>query len=381
MITEIFSAVCTKIGQRAAPESGSFFGTDFNKTDNLSFMASTASTQNIGITAQKEDQGQRADLFLTRALSAALPDQSISRVRIASLIKTGHVRRHNQPFDNPSAKIKEGDIFVITIPPSEPTSIEPSAIDLDIFYEDDDLIVINKPAGLPVHPSAGHHNDTLVNALLHHCGDNLSGVGGQERPGIVHRLDMDTSGLIVAAKTDLAHHGLAKQFAARNQEGENDKISREYLALVWGWPPPGPERIDAPIGRHPIHRRKMAVRQHGGKPAITKFRLRERFGNPNNEIASLLACHLLTGRTHQIRVHLTSRDWPIIGDPLYQKRKNKSHAPNPALRQIKRQALHAAHLGFIHPRNKKPMRFDSPLPADIQAIISALRAETAMLNS
>ncbi len=336
------------------------------------------SQQTIEIIAQKEDQGLRADLFLTRALQAQFLAE-MSRARVAALIKSGHVQRRGQPLTHASAKITAGDSFTITLPPIAPSQIEPRAIKLDVIYEDDDLIVVNKPAGMPVHPARGHHDDTLVNALLHHCQGSLSGIGGQERPGIVHRLDMNTSGLIVAAKTDLAHHKLAQQFAAHGQDG---KLTREYLALVWGWPPPGPAEIDAKIGRHPINRHKMAVRRFGGKPAITHYQLRERFGSPDDETASLLACRLLTGRTHQIRVHLSSRDWPLIGDPLYRRRKYQNHTSSKTiLQKIQRQALHAAHLGFVHPRHKQPLRFDSPPPADFQAVISLLKSQSSVLDS
>jgi 23S rRNA pseudouridine1911/1915/1917 synthase len=245
---------------------------------------------------------------------------------------------------------------------------------LHVVYEDKDLIVIEKPAGLVVHPAAGNPDGTLVNALIAHCGDSLSGVGGVARPGIVHRLDKDTSGLLVAAKTQRAMGSLAKQFA-------NHTIERAYHAVVWGAPRAGEGVVEGQIGRNPFDRKRMAVLRGGGKEARTRYRLIEKFGDPDKPFASLIECRLETGRTHQIRVHLTHLGHPLIGDPSYGKSRQ---APRPkttaqevafaAAANFPRQALHAYILGFQHPTLHKTMRFESPWPADLAGLISALRS-------
>jgi len=247
-------------------------------------------------------------------------------------------------------------------------------IPLHVVYEDKDLIVIEKPAGLVVHPAAGNPDGTLVNALIAHCGASLSGVGGVARPGIVHRLDKDTSGLLVAAKTQRAMGSLAKQFA-------NHTIERAYHAVVWGAPRAGEGVVEGQIGRNPFDRKRMAVLRGGGKEARTRYRLIEKFGDPDKPFASLIECRLETGRTHQIRVHLTHLGHPLIGDPSYGKSRQ---APRPkttaqevafaAATNFPRQALHAFILGFQHPTLHKTMRFESPWPADLAELISALRS-------
>jgi 23S rRNA pseudouridine1911/1915/1917 synthase len=255
-------------------------------------------------------------------------------------------------------------------------------IPLDIIYEDDQLIVINKPKDLVVHPSAGHANGTLVNALIAHCGDSLSGIGGVKRPGIVHRLDKDTTGLMVVAKNDRAHRHLSKQFADKLESG----LQRGYLAVVWGAPDRAKGTIDAPLDRSAINREKQAVRE-GGRDAITHWEMRERYVATEGKdagkgtdlpVASLLACMLETGRTHQIRVHLAYIGHPIMGDETYAtgfKTKGARLAPNArdALEALGRQALHAAVLGFEHPVTHEALRFEAPLPADMSRLVEALR--------
>ncbi|HEY1300288.1 MAG TPA: RluA family pseudouridine synthase, partial [Stellaceae bacterium] len=240
------------------------------------------------------------------------------------------------------------------------------AIDLDIRYEDAHLIVIDKPAGLVVHPAPGNPDGTLVNALIAHCGDSLLGIGGVRRPGIVHRLDKDTSGLIVAAKTEAAHQGLSRDFARR-------RIDRAYAALVWGVPSPAAGEITGNIGRSPLNRKKMAVLVSGkGKDAVTRYRVERAFG----DVAALVECRLGTGRTHQIRVHLAARGHPLIGDSLYGGRRARTAGRGTELAveivHFRRQALHAKRLGFSHPVDGRRLEFDSPLPAELHALFTAL---------
>ena len=244
-----------------------------------------------------------------------------------------------------------------------------------VVYEDDALIVIDKPAGLVVHPGAGHAKGTLVNALIAHCGQSLSGIGGVARPGIVHRLDKDTSGLLVVAKTDRAHRALAKQFADHGRTGQ---LERGYLALVWGAPSRPHGTIDAPVGRHPASRTKMAVLRGKGREAVTHWRVVETFGRGKEPVASLIECTLETGRTHQVRVHLAHIGHPLIGDPLYgQGFKSKLRTlPEPLpgkLAALSRQALHAEHLAFVHPTNGTLLKFNSPLPAELAEIVAAFK--------
>ncbi len=270
-------------------------------------------------------------------------------------------------------KMKAGERVIVRLPPAKAPEPLPEAIDLDIVYEDKALIVIDKPAGLVVHPAAGHETGTLVNALIAHCGESLSGIGGVKRPGIVHRLDKDTSGLLVVAKTDEAHRGLSEQFAAHGRDG---RLERAYLAIVWGAPERRHGTIDAPIGRHGIAREKMSVAHRpGARAAVTHYDVERSFGTP--AFASLLRCRLETGRTHQIRVHMAHIGHPLLGDETYGKGFKASIRKLPekaqaALKTLGRQALHAAVLGFEHPLTGEPMHFESTPPADLAALIAAL---------
>jgi 23S rRNA pseudouridine1911/1915/1917 synthase len=266
----------------------------------------------------------------------------LSRSRIQALIKTCHILL-NGAATKPGATLRANDTVSVEEPPPQPVETRAEEIPLDILYEDDDLIVLNKAAGMVVHPAAGNWNRTLVNALLHHC-PALSGIGGEQRPGIVHRLDKETSGCIVVAKNDAAHQNLAAQFAGR-------KVLKVYLALVAGHPRRQRGTIEEPIGRHPIHRKKMAVAKRGGRPAKTDYRVVREWEN-----ASLVECTLHTGRTHQIRVHLTHLGHPLLGDKLYGGAKTTGAFP--------RQMLHAWKLGFFHPRTGQWMEFEAPQPAD-----------------
>ncbi|SNS39394.1 ribosomal large subunit pseudouridine synthase D [Sphingomonas laterariae] len=296
---------------------------------------------------------------LDKALATALPE--FSRERLKALINDGQVHRADgAPAGDPSAKVAPGDAFDVTVPPPIPLENEAQDIPLVIAYEDDHLIVVDKPAGLVVHPAAGNLDGTLVNALLHHCGGSLSGIGGVARPGIVHRIDKDTSGLMVAAKTDLAHEGLAKQFAAHS-------IDRRYRAIVAGLPVPTTGSVDGPIARSATHRKKMAIVQDGrGKRAVTHYRLITALKG-----ASLVECRLETGRTHQVRVHMSSIGHPLLGDPVYGRIRPEHRSLLNRL-GFERQALHAAHLGFIHPYSGEHLAFDSNMPPDMQALLMEL---------
>lgn len=306
--------------------------------------------QPLSVTVADAAAGRRLD----RALAEALP--ALSRSRLKALIAAGAVTSGGDAVRDPARHVRAGQIFDIMVPESEPAAPVPQALDLVVVYEDADLLVIDKPAGLVVHPAAGHGDGTLVNALLAHCGDGLSGIGGVARPGIVHRLDKETSGLMVVAKSDAAHRGLAAQFADRS-------LWRGYTALVRGVPVPGQGVIDAPIGRSASDRKRMAVRRQGGRPAVTRYRVVRRFADR----AAELAVRLDTGRTHQIRVHLASIGHPVLGDPVYGGR-GRSAGARALAGPIARQALHAAELGFRHPADRREMRFSSPLPMDMQAL-------------
>ena len=310
-----------------------------------------------------------AGLRLDKALAAGLPD--LSRSRVQALLEQGCVRGDGRTITDASLRVKPGQTFVLQVPEAEAAQPQPQDIPLTVVYEDADVLVIDKPAGLVVHPAAGNADGTLVNALLAHCGDSLSGIGGVRRPGIVHRLDKDTSGLMVVAKHDRAHHGLTEQFADRT-------LSRTYLALVWGVPNPRQGRIEGNIGRSSADRKKMAVVTGGGKPAATRYRVVKSFGMA----ASLVECVLETGRTHQIRVHLTHIGHPLVGDPLYGRGRSgrpggkfASLLPEPArgsLVGFPRQALHAVALTFRHPVNGEIVTFRSSIPADIHELIVTL---------
>jgi 23S rRNA pseudouridine1911/1915/1917 synthase len=284
----------------------------------------------------------------------------LSRERIKALIADGAVLVDDRAAASGSAKVDGGACFAITVPPTAPLEAAPQDIPLVIAFEDEHLIVVDKPAGLVVHPAAGNFDGTLVNALLHHCAGSLSGIGGVERPGIVHRIDKDTSGLIVAAKTDPAHVGLAAQFAKHS-------IDRRYRAIVAGLPNPPAGTVDAPLARSAANRQKMAIVDSArAKRAVTHYRL----VSPLKR-AALIECRLETGRTHQVRVHMSSIGHPLLGDPVYGRSR-------PGTREVlkrlgfERQALHAARLGFIHPIDSRTLAFDSAMPDDMQELLSAL---------
>jgi 23S rRNA pseudouridine1911/1915/1917 synthase len=318
-----------------------------------------------------EEQGQRLD----RVLAARIP--ALSRSRLKALILDGQVTIQAaieaRTIRDPATHVKSGDTVTVTLPAPEQPQPAGEPIPLNIIYEDDALIVIDKPKGLVVHPAAGHAKGTLVNALIAHCGDSLSGIGGVKRPGIVHRLDKDTTGLMVVAKTDAAHRALSAQFANKGESG----IERGYLALVWGAPDRAKGTIDAPLNRHPHARDKRAVRE-GGRQAVTHWQVLERFaGSDGKPVASLLACTLETGRTHQIRVHLAHIGHPILGDASYgtglkTKASLLSPAARAALEGLGRQALHAYLLTIEHPITRDVLRFRSELPGDLGRLRHAL---------
>lgn len=308
-------------------------------------------------------RGQRLD----RALSFLFTH--ISRTRIKRLIEKGQVCVDGEVETNAARKVAEGQQVAMTLPPPEPATPEPQDIPLVVAYEDDDLIVIDKPAGLVVHPAPGNTSGTLVNALLHHCGPSLAGIGEVQRPGIVHRIDKDTSGLLVVAKNDLAHQSLARQFAEHT-------ISRAYYALVWGYMVHPTGTVDAPIGRSRSDRKKMAV-VDDGKRAVTHYRVIRRIGTADEPLATLVDCSLETGRTHQIRVHMTHIGHPLIGDPVYgrgrqgsEKRLGPERAD--AIKSFARQALHARLLGFAHPRTGSTILLESELPNDFNELLDLL---------
>lgn len=313
------------------------------------------SESTITLTLDSADAGQRLD----RALQARLPE--LSRSRLKQLILSGQVSGTGDGRENvirdPARKVKVGQTFVVILPKAEDATPQAQAIPLRICFEDAHLIVIDKPAGLVVHPGPGNPDGTLVNALIAHCGESLVGIGGVRRPGIVHRLDKDTSGLIVVAKTELAHRVLSRDFAAR-------RISRAYAAIVWGVPVPASGEIAGNIGRSMTNRKKMAVvAPPRGKPAVTRYRVERAF----DDIAALIECRLLTGRTHQIRVHLAHIGHPLIGDPVYGGRAGRGRSR--AIASFPRQALHARHLGFVHPATGEALSFDSDLPDDMAGLI------------
>ena len=295
---------------------------------------------------------------LDRALADAVP--TLSRERLKSLIRSGALEHSGTQVRDPAVKVRGDESFRLAVPEPTPAHNEPQDIPLKILFEDEHLLVVDKPAGLVVHPAAGNRDGTLVNALLHHCGASLSGIGGVARPGIVHRIDKDTSGLLVVAKTDVAHEGLAKQFAAH-------KIDRRYLAIVSGIPKTSEGTIDAPLARSAANRKKIAIVEEArGKRAVTHWKRRQLLRD-----SALVECRLETGRTHQVRVHMTSIGHPLVGDPVYG-RAGKTHGK--LLRELgfHRQALHAAELGFTHPVTKRRLSFSSPMPADMQELMRGL---------
>ena len=307
-------------------------------------------------------------------------DAHLSRSRLSKLLAEGAVTQNGDPVTDPKAKVSEGDTFAITVTEAADVDTTPEDIPLTIVFEDADLIVIDKPAGMVVHPAPGSPSGTLVNALLHHFGGDLSGVGGEKRPGIVHRIDKDTSGLIVAAKSDAAHHGLADQFA-------DHSIDREYRAICHGTPNPADPRlrgirgvsfepgnvikVTTQLARHKTDRQRQAVLFQGGRHAVTRITPLETFGTS----AALICCRLETGRTHQIRVHASHIGHALIGDQTYGgRRKMKAGQPGAEVANtFERQALHAARLGFTHPVTGETLSFESPLPDDMQALLDALR--------
>jgi 23S rRNA pseudouridine1911/1915/1917 synthase len=321
----------------------------------------------------EQDNGQRLDKFLV----AKLPE--LSRSRLQALIEQGHVTRGNKTVDA-SDKVKTGEEYRVTIPDIAPTHHVAQAIALDVVYEDEHFLVINKPPGLTVHPGAGNPDKTLVNALLAHCGDSLSGIGGVARPGIVHRIDKDTSGLLVVAKNDAAHLNLSKQLSTRT-------LKRTYLALVWGAPKNLSGTITGNIGRSPANRQKMTVVKTGGKEAVTHYKVlsaecRVQSKEKNSALFALLECNLETGRTHQIRVHLTHIGHPLVGDPVYGQPTKQRLSANiykslpkeirDALLAFNRQALHAKALELVHPVTGEKMKFSVELPEDMTNLLRFL---------
>ncbi len=339
----------------------------------------------------------RLDKVLAEAVAGAQQDthSGLSRSRLQQLIRAGMVTVDGVVTEDPGARVTAGTELGLAVPPPEPSAPEPENIPLNVVYEDDWLIVIDKPAGIVVHPAPGSPNGTLVNALLAHCGDSLSGIGGVRRPGIVHRLDKDTSGVMVVAKTDRAHRSLAAQFA---DHGRSGPLERAYLAVCWGSPLPRAGTIDAPLERMAHNREKIAVVARGrGREAITHYRVEESYGSGasadsagrsrtrsagkvsgGEPLVSLVRCELETGRTHQIRVHLAHKGHPLLGDPLYgsgyrSKENQLGDVAQGALASLARQALHATWLGFAHPETDEEMAFESPLPDDMRNLVEALQ--------
>lgn len=313
----------------------------------------------LRLTVTDQAAGERLDKVL-----AGLAD-GLSRARLQALLAAGAVTREGAVLTDPSARAQAGT-YEVAVPPPAPADPEPQDIPLTVLFEDAHLIVVDKPAGMAVHPAPGTPDGTLVNALLHHCGDSLSGVGGVARPGIVHRIDKDTSGVLVCAKSDAAHQGLSALFAAHD-------IERAYVALTRGAPYPPRGTIETRLGRSTHDRKKMAVLRTGGREAITHYDTKAIFGPAERPLAARVACRLETGRTHQIRVHLASKGAPCLGDPVY-----GSGLPAAPVREamaragLFRQALHAAVLGFVHPVTGETVRFESPLPPDMAALEALL---------
>ncbi|MGR3621019.1 RluA family pseudouridine synthase [Pseudophaeobacter sp.] len=329
-----------------------------------------------------EDPPKRLD----KAVSRDVPEAAtLSRTRLARLIEAGSLQVDGAVVQDAKARVAEGAQITILVEEADESHIGPEDIPLDVIYEDEDLIVVNKPVGMVVHPAPGTPSGTLVNALLHHCGDNLSGVGGVKRPGIVHRIDKETSGLLVVAKSDAAHQGLAAQF-------EKHTVERYYRAICYGVPDANDPRLrgvkgtsfergnilklTTQLARHKHDRQRQAVLFQGGRHAVTRARIVESFGTPG--VAALIECWLETGRTHQIRVHMTHAGHGLVGDPTYGgKRKLAAKSLTPAgiaaVQSFPRQALHAAVLGFVHPVSGEEMRFDAPLPQDMTDLIETLR--------
>lgn len=338
--------------------------------------------------------GQRLDRALA-ALAGRREDLAgLSRSRLAGAIAGGALTdAAGAVVADHRRKVKAGERFLLTLAPPAPPTPRPEPIPLDVLYEDADLIVVDKPAGMVVHPAPGAETGTLVNALLHHCGESLTGIGGERRPGIVHRIDRGTSGILVAAKTQGAHAGLSAAFAAHD-------IERVYRAVCWGAPDradprlaglpgvgfePGEAiRIDAPIARHPTDRKRMAVARSGGRRAVTRLWRRESYGTRDRPLASLLECRLETGRTHQIRVHAAHIGHGLVGDPVYGGRRTLPAGIDAALAKtmggLSRQALHAARLGFSHPVSGEALCFEAPLPRDLLDLVEMLRRKAGIIR-
>jgi len=341
------------------------FEDDIVEDDELVIIPGAA--HSLQISCAPEQGGARLDKFL------ADHGGDLSRSRLKALILEGAVSIGGKACTNPSLKLKGGEEILVEVPAAVDDRPVPQDIPLEIVYEDAALLVLNKPAGLVVHPGAGHHDGTLVNALLHHCAESLSGIGGVRRPGIVHRLDKDTSGLMLVAKTDAAHHHLSAQLADRS-------LTRKYYALVWKAPRVGKGSVDKPVGRHAHNRQKMAVGQRGSRSAVTHYKVLEKFG----AALALLECALESGRTHQIRVHMEAIGHPLYGDPLYGIQATGARAllrkegfePEAIdeLLAFPRQALHAFHIMFIHPESGEEMSFTAPPPPDFSALLTRLKA-------
>jgi 23S rRNA pseudouridine1911/1915/1917 synthase len=325
----------------------------------------TKALEKLSFRVEPAEAGERLDAFLARRAPR------FSRSRFKALIEGGTVSVGGRDAHEPSRRLAADDFVEVALPAPEAAEPQPEAMALDIPYEDEDLIVVDKPPGLVVHPGAGNPSGTLVNALIAHCGDSLSGIGGVRRPGIVHRLDKDTSGLLVVAKNDGAHRALAAQFADHGREGP---LLREYDALVWGVPNPHIGVIEAPLDRDRINRTKQAVSRSGGRRASTRYAVEEDFAG----LASLLACRLDTGRTHQIRVHMAHIGHPIVGDATYgagfaTKAERLPAELRDRVRAFGRQALHARLLRFAHPRSGETLRFETNWPADMAGLVRAFR--------
>lgn len=313
------------------------------------------------VIATADDAGQRTDRFMANAV------ESLSRSRVKSLMESGHLLRNGAPLRDPAEPVRAGMCYEIHIPPAIPTTPQGQDIALDILYEDRDLIVLDKPAGMVVHPAPGNEDGTLVNALLAHCGEGLTGIGGERRPGIVHRLDKDTSGIMVAAKTEMAHQALSLAFAER-------RIDRAYQAICWGIPTPANGSFNGAIGRDRRDRKRMAVIANGGgKVALTHYRVLDTFHGGLAHVE----CKLATGRTHQIRVHFAHAGHALVGDPVYLRRIPAAARGLPPMAKdaaldFPRQALHARRLGFVHPRTGEQMLFETAPPEDFRLLLSGI---------
>ncbi len=313
-------------------------------------------------TVSDEERALRLDVFL----SGKYP--SLSRSQVKKMIEDGEIRINGSVVSKAGLKLKAGDVVEFIIRPAQPWQVTAQDIPLQILYEDRHLLVINKPAGMVVHPAPGHREGTLVNAILHHCGD-LSGIGGVIRPGIVHRLDQDTSGILLVAKDDETHRHLSGQF-------KDHSVGKTYQALVFGSPPENEGMISLPVGRHPEDRKKMSTRSRRGKEAVTRWRVAARYGE-----VTLLAVDIETGRTHQIRVHLSAAGYPVVGDRVYGGKGRLASVRDPALRarlsMLPRQALHAWRIVFVHPRDSRKMEFVAPLPEDMRDLMDYLASRHA----